>query len=171
MSVGGTVLVLLLLLGAQSNLTAEELRQSEGMIESNDIKYLLQSEGRAGRDMSAAEQKLLQAPRESEDAIVASLVKLANPGKSRRGRKYRSLVCALSRNDVHLREYVVRNLLAGFGHIVIYDNNQVGPLHARLVIVRRTDVELLAPCRCRRSARARITTRPPCWRPSCVPGW
>jgi len=24
-----------------------------------------------------------------------------------------------------LREFVVRNLLAGFGHIVIYDNNQV----------------------------------------------
>ena len=27
---------------------------------------------------------------------------------------------------MHLREFVVRNLLAGFGHIVIYDNNQVG---------------------------------------------
>ena len=26
---------------------------------------------------------------------------------------------------MHLREFVVRNLFAGFGHIVIYDNNQV----------------------------------------------
>jgi hypothetical protein len=126
LGVGGA-LVLLLLLGAQSNLTAEELRHSEGIIDSRDVKYLLQSEDPRGRDVSVAGMKLqaVQEPMESEDAIVATLVKLANPGKSRRGRKYRSLVCALSRNDVHLREYVVRNLLAGFGHIVIYDNNQV----------------------------------------------
>jgi len=33
--------------------------------------------------------------------------------------------CCITRNDMHLREFVVRNLFAGFGHIVIYDNNQV----------------------------------------------
>ena len=32
---------------------------------------------------------------------------------------------ALTRNEGHLRVWVVRNLLAGFGHIVLYNNNQV----------------------------------------------
>lgn len=30
------------------------------------------------------------------------------------------------RHDVHMREFIVRNLLVGFSHIVIYDNNQIG---------------------------------------------
>ena len=64
--------------------------------------------------------------KEVEDGIMKEIINLSHRGESQRGKRYRSLVCALSRNDIHLREYVVRNLLAGFSHIVIYDNNQVG---------------------------------------------
>ena len=60
------------------------------------------------------------------DSTVDAILRLGNAGKSARGKDFRSLICCITRNDVHLREFVVRNLLAGFGHIVIYDNNQVG---------------------------------------------
>jgi hypothetical protein len=59
------------------------------------------------------------------DKTVEDIRRLGNPGVSKRGKDFRSLICCLTRNDMHLREFVVRNLLAGFGHIVIYDNNQV----------------------------------------------
>lgn len=35
------------------------------------------------------------------------------------------MICTITRADPHLREFVVRNLLAGFSHIVIYDNSHV----------------------------------------------
>jgi hypothetical protein len=61
----------------------------------------------------------------SDAAVVQRVLELGNAGESRQGRPHRSLICTITRNDPHLREYVVRNLLAGFGHIVVYDNNQV----------------------------------------------
>lgn len=60
-----------------------------------------------------------------EDEMMAELIKLGQFGKSVRGNKYRSMICTTSRNDIHLREFVVRHILVGFAHIVIYDNNQV----------------------------------------------
>ena len=59
-------------------------------------------------------------------SIVGEILRLGKAGASSKGKRFRSLICCITRNDVHLREYVVRNLLAGFGHIVIYDNNQIG---------------------------------------------
>ena len=59
-------------------------------------------------------------------STVDEILRLGKAGASTRGKDFRSLICCITRNDVHLREFVVRNLLAGFGHIVIYDNNQVG---------------------------------------------
>ena len=41
-------------------------------------------------------------------------------------KKYRAIICAIVRNDFHMREFVVRNLLQGFNHIVLYDNNHIG---------------------------------------------
>ena len=66
---------------------------------------------------------------QSYDAAAASiwgkeLAALGNCGKSKHGKRYRSLAWALVRNDIHMREFVVRNLLLGFCHIVISDNNQ-----------------------------------------------
>jgi hypothetical protein len=60
------------------------------------------------------------------DFTVDEILRLGDAGSSTKGKDFRSLICCITRNDVHLREFVVRNLLAGFGHIVIYDNNQVG---------------------------------------------
>ena len=57
--------------------------------------------------------------------IVEKILRLGRAGTARRGGKYRSMICTVTRNDLHLREYIVRNLLAGFSHIVIYDNNQI----------------------------------------------
>jgi len=65
------------------------------------------------------------AKRWNADNTVEHIRRLGNQGVSRTGKDFRSLICCLTRNDMHLREFVVRNLLAGFGHIVIYDNNQV----------------------------------------------
>jgi len=59
-------------------------------------------------------------------AVVAELATLARCGKSPRGKKYRSLICTAVRNDAHMREFVVRNLLLGFCHVVVLDNNRVG---------------------------------------------
>ena len=65
------------------------------------------------------------AERWNADNTVEDIRRLGNPGVSTTGKDFRSLICCITRNDMHLREFVVRNLLAGFGHIVIYDNNQV----------------------------------------------
>ena len=62
---------------------------------------------------------------EPDTMIVRELLRRGNAGRSSHGKRHRSLICALTRNEGHLREWVVRHLLAGFGHIVLYDNNQV----------------------------------------------
>jgi len=62
---------------------------------------------------------------EPDIMVVRELLRRGNAGRSSHGKRHRSLICALTRNEGHLREWVVRNLLAGFGHIVLYDNNQV----------------------------------------------
>ena len=45
--------------------------------------------------------------------------------RPRRGTKYRSLICCVTRNDRRLKEFLVRSLIVGFSHIAIYDNNQI----------------------------------------------
>lgn len=59
------------------------------------------------------------------DNTVQDIRRPGNPGVSKTGKDFRSLICGITRNDVHSREFVVRNLHAGFGHIVTYDKNQV----------------------------------------------
>jgi hypothetical protein len=88
------------------------------------------------QDYSSAALQLLPAHQSAAplqrgyDAAAVSkwakeLAALGNCGKSKHGKRYRSLACALVRNDIHMREFVVRHLLLGFCHIVISDNNQV----------------------------------------------
>jgi len=62
---------------------------------------------------------------EPDTVVVQFLLRRGNAGRSSHGKWHRSLICALTRNEGHLREWVIRNLLAGFGHIVLYNNNQV----------------------------------------------
>lgn len=42
------------------------------------------------------------------------------------GKRWSIAMCTMVRNDVHLREFLVRMLLAGVSHIVLLDNNHVG---------------------------------------------
>lgn len=44
---------------------------------------------------------------------------------SKQGLKYRSLICTIVRNDPYLMEFLVRSLITGFSHIVVYDNNRI----------------------------------------------
>lgn len=57
--------------------------------------------------------------------LVQELGTLGRCGMSGQGKQYRSLACAVVRNDIHLREFVVRTLLLGVCHLVISDHNQV----------------------------------------------
>jgi hypothetical protein len=41
------------------------------------------------------------------------------------GKRWRVVMCTTVRNDPHFREFLVRNLLAGFSHIVVLDNNRI----------------------------------------------
>ncbi|CAF2872835.1 unnamed protein product [Rotaria sp. Silwood2] len=41
------------------------------------------------------------------------------------GLKYRAMICTIVRNDPHLLEFLLRHLITGFSHIVIYDNNRI----------------------------------------------
>lgn len=137
------VVIMGLLTAAQSHLTAYEEKRNRDFRLQEDQSYAvlrdsLPSHGKnrsstlAG-DGHAHDGKATEPPghedrpvAEPAADILRDLVSLSRPSPSRDGKKYRSLICALSRNDVHLREYIVRNLLAGFQHIVLYDNNQVG---------------------------------------------
>ena len=35
------------------------------------------------------------------------------------------MICTVVRNDPHLVEFVLRHLIVGFSHIVVYDNNRI----------------------------------------------
>jgi hypothetical protein len=39
--------------------------------------------------------------------------------------KFRYMVCAITRNEPHLKEWILRNFVIGVEHFVIYDNNRV----------------------------------------------
>ena len=51
---------------------------------------------------------------------------LVSAAASRHGRRWRSLICAVTRNEWHLREWLLRNLYIGISHIVLIDDNH-GP--------------------------------------------
>lgn len=82
-----------------------------------------------GQNNQQQPQQQLQQQSQYDAAAAAKLVQelaaLGNCGKSKQGKRYRSLLCLLVRNDIHIREFVVRYLLLGFCHLVINDNNQV----------------------------------------------
>jgi hypothetical protein len=119
-----------LLTASQSHLTAYEEKRTKERTAAHELSYATLSQGEVGKgsgylrqaQTSEGEAHLLM---EHSKDIIGDIIRLAKVHKSPQGKPYRSLICALSRNDVHLREYVVRNLLAGFAHVVIYDNNQV----------------------------------------------
>jgi len=114
---GASVVVILLLLVAQSNLVNHESHELEQGVNYQELVV-----------QALPSQHPISPPPDAqgiEDKIITEIIQLSKPGKSPRGKKYRSMICTLTRNDIHLREYVVRNLLAGFAHIVIYDNNHV----------------------------------------------
>ena len=51
---------------------------------------------------------------------------LVSRAPSQHGRRWRSLVCAVTRNEWHLREWLLRTLHVGVSHIVLVDDNHAG---------------------------------------------
>ena len=78
--------------------------------------------------------KPLRAPTLARPPIEQLLPALA---PSQHGRRWRSLVCAVTRNEWHLREWLLRTLYVGVSHIVLVDDNHLG--------MDRDISELLAP--------------------------
>jgi len=58
-------------------------------------------------------------------AVVEEILDLGGRARSRHGRKYRAAACVITRNEARLREILVRNLLVGYNHFFVYDNNQI----------------------------------------------
>jgi hypothetical protein len=59
------------------------------------------------------------------DRAVKLISDLHSKSPSLRGLKYRSMICTIVRNDPHLVEFLLRHLIIGFSHIVLYDNNRI----------------------------------------------
>ena len=54
---------------------------------------------------------------------------LTTRAPSRHGHRWRSVLCAVTRNEWHLREWLIRTLYVGVSHIVLIDDNHVGEDH------------------------------------------
>lgn len=59
------------------------------------------------------------------DRAVKLISDLHSKSPSLRGLKYRSVICTIVRNDPHLVEFLLRHLIVGFSHIILYDNNRI----------------------------------------------
>ena len=59
------------------------------------------------------------------EQAVKLISSLHSKSPSLRGLKYRSMICTIVRNDPHLVEFLLRHLIVGFSHIVLYDNNRI----------------------------------------------
>ncbi|CAF3374591.1 unnamed protein product [Rotaria socialis] len=59
------------------------------------------------------------------DAAVKIISQLRSNSTSLHGLQYRSIICTIVRNDPHILEFLLRNLIIGFSHIVIFDNNRI----------------------------------------------
>ena len=51
---------------------------------------------------------------------------LISRAPSQHGRRWRSLVCAVTRNEWHLQEWLLRSLYVGVSHIVFVGDNHDG---------------------------------------------
>lgn len=79
----------------------------------------------ASEEEEGVQTKVYIENRGEEEKLVKEIMQLGKTSSPNKRKKYRSMICTITRNDRHLREFIVRHLLAGFSHIVIYDNNQV----------------------------------------------
>jgi hypothetical protein len=68
---------------------------------------------------------LFNNPTEDFDKAIKLISTIRSNFTSLYGLRYRSVLCTIVRNDPHLLEYLVRNLISGFSHIVVYDNNRI----------------------------------------------
>jgi hypothetical protein len=73
------------------------------------------------------------------DEAILLISRLRSNDKSLYGLRYRSMICTIVRNDPHILEFILRHLIIGFSHIVIYDNNRIFSGHD--IIIKN----LLAP--------------------------
>ena len=59
------------------------------------------------------------------DKTVQLISRIRSNYSSTTGLRYRSLLCTIVRNDPHIVEFLLRHLISGFSHIVVYDNNRI----------------------------------------------
>lgn len=50
---------------------------------------------------------------------------LLSKDKPKRGTHYKAILCTLVRQELDLKEFLIRNFLSGFQHIRLYDNNRL----------------------------------------------
>ena len=56
---------------------------------------------------------------------VAIINSIRSNASSVLGLRYRAIICTIVRNDPHIVEFLLRNLISGFSHFVLYDNNRI----------------------------------------------
>jgi len=56
---------------------------------------------------------------------VAIINSIRSNATSVLGLQYRAIICTIVRNDPHIVEFLLRNLISGFSHFVLYDNNRI----------------------------------------------
>ncbi|CAF4048348.1 unnamed protein product [Rotaria sordida] len=59
------------------------------------------------------------------DEAVKLISRLRSNYSSIHGLRYRSMICTIARNNPHIAEFLLRNIISGFSHIVVYDNNRI----------------------------------------------
>lgn len=59
------------------------------------------------------------------DQLAQIIRQISTNQSSLYGRRYRSMICTVVRNDPHLLEFILRHLIIGFSHIVLYDDNRI----------------------------------------------
>lgn len=69
--------------------------------------------------------KILFSTTNNFDRAVQLISRIRSNDASINGLPYRSVLCTIVRNDPHIVEFILRHLISGFSHIVIYDNNRV----------------------------------------------
>ncbi|CAF3776020.1 unnamed protein product [Rotaria sp. Silwood1] len=59
------------------------------------------------------------------DEAVKLISRLRSNYSSIHGLRYRSMICTIVRNDHYIAEFLLRHIISGFSHIVVYDNNRI----------------------------------------------
>ena len=77
------------------------------------------------KDLSLHSEQKMSVSTSNFDKAVNLISQIRSKHPSVNGLRYRSVICTIVRNDPHIVEFLLRNLIIGFSHIVVYDNNRI----------------------------------------------